>query len=69
MNFLKLLLLSSLLDWYRKTYTEDVDDVITPLDELINDIARKLEPDTAPCRKHYFSTEPFRCEKCGCFRP
>jgi hypothetical protein len=28
----------------------------------------KIVPD-GPCRKHYWSTEPFKCEKCGCFRP
>jgi len=43
--YIKLLILSSLLNWYRKTFTKDVEDVITPLDEIINDIAYRIEGD------------------------
>lgn len=66
MNYVKLLLLNQLLIWYRRKYTKDVEDVITPLDELINEVAMRLSPRRELCRRHYFSSEAFKdCPDCG----
>lgn len=45
LTYTKMLLLNSLLCWYRKHFDLDVDGVISPLDEVINDTARRIIAD------------------------
>lgn len=68
-TYIKTHILLSLLNWYRRHFDLDVDGVISPLDETINEIARRLIADdtknTEICRRHYFSQEAFNCRDCG----
>lgn len=45
--FIKTMLLLNLLNWYRRYFKLDVDDVISPLDETINKVIYHLEEDLA----------------------
>lgn len=44
-SFIKTIVLLNLLCWYRKHFDLDVDGVISPLDETINQIAYRIEDD------------------------
>ena len=69
-QLIKTSLLLNLLNWYRRNFANDIEDVISPLDETINQIVRHLKSDTTksktPCRKHYFASGAFEdCPDCG----
>jgi hypothetical protein len=68
-TFIKTSILLNLLNWYRRNFDLDVDEVISPLDETINEISRRLISDMDDrkemCRRHYFSQDAFACTECG----
>ena len=45
LTYTKMLLLNHLLCWYRSHFNLDEDNVISPLDETINDIAHRIITD------------------------